>query len=108
MPKSPSRPATPNRITEISQFPFRRFAPTKTEVIIEGILAKVERIRNRDGLMSVSPAAYVRISFGVPGMRNRIKTSCSSRSGFFSIGRDFSLSSEKKEVTRGYPKRLTR
>ena len=55
------------------QFPESKLEPASVEDITEGNLAIVEIKINSNGLIGSSAAIYVNRSFGVPGIKNKIK-----------------------------------
>ena len=71
MPPMPIRPVTANMMTVFKKLPSESVAPAQVEVMTDGILEKVAITRNLKKPISVKGAKYTRMSFGVPGMKNR-------------------------------------
>ena len=83
------------------------FAPIKEDPTIAGKRAKVIMMKNKTGLIGVSPAIYTRISLGMPGIRNKRNIVVSS---FGLLIKVLNLSNsflETNFLTSGKPKSFT-
>ena len=65
---------TPYIIKLSFQFPFSKLAPANVEDITDGNLANVDISINSVGFIGSNAAIYVSKSFGVPGIKNNIKS----------------------------------
>ena len=83
------------------------FAPIKEEPIIEGVRAHVIMMKNRTGLIGVSPAIYTRISLGMPGIRNKRNIVVSSFGLLIKVLNFSSSFSETNILTSGKPNSFT-
>jgi hypothetical protein len=82
-------------------------APIKEDPSIAGKRAKVMIMKNRTGLIGVSPAIYTRMSLGMPGIRNKRNIVVSSF-GLLIRALHFSSSfSETNFLTSGKPNSFT-
>ena len=82
-------------------------APIKEDPIIAGVRANVMMIKNRIGLIGVSPAIYTRISLGMPGMRNKRNIVVSSFGLLINALNFLSSFSGTNFLTSGKPKSFT-
>jgi len=90
------------------QFPVIMESPVIVDVSIAGILASVDKMINVGRERVVSGASHVRRSFGVPGIKNKMKI---TNAVFFESFKNFHLlisSSPRNLRRRGIPNFLTR
>lgn len=63
----------PKISTMVTKSPVIREAPARVDVKMDGSRAMVEKRKNRNGLILSKPAAQVKRSFGVPGIKRAEK-----------------------------------
>ena len=83
IPMSPAAPVTAKISAVFIKLPSDIVAPAHVEEITDGILARVAMTINRRNGMPVNGAKYVKMSFGVPGMKNNKNMRLSRLSGDF-------------------------
>ena len=67
------QPVMPKISTMVTKSPVIREAPARVDVKMDGRRAMVEKRKNRNGLILSKPAAQVKRSFGVPGIKKSKK-----------------------------------